>query len=207
MMKLAWNTGLINTLDYDKVCENDHFVYTKGKGIKFEHTPDLKNDRGEVFAYYAIAELNNGGFALHVMSKNEILKHGAQFSRAFKQKSSPWQTDFDAMAYKTVIRQLCDKKLPKATTEQSVLMREAAHLEDFPEARFDDIPEAELDDVEEKVHGPNDPGDENDSLIKPVDEVVEEEKEVEDQTDNTSTTEVPYFDDEPGDKDPLTLEG
>ena len=111
------------------------------------------------------------------------------------------------MAYKTVIRQLCDKKLPKATTEQSVLMREAAHLEDFPEARFDDIPEAELDDVEEKVHGPNDPGDENDSLIKPVDEVVEEEKEVEDQTDNTSTTEVPYFDDEPGDKDPLTLEG
>jgi recombinational DNA repair protein RecT len=37
------------------------------------------------------------------------------------------------MAFKTVIRQLCDKKLPKSTTEQSVLMREAAHIDDFVE--------------------------------------------------------------------------
>ena len=65
------------------------------------------------------------------MSKEDITKHARQFSKGFSHKSSPWQTDFDAMAYKTVIRQLCDKKLPKSTTEQSVLMREAAHIDDF----------------------------------------------------------------------------
>ena len=67
------------------------------------------------------------------MSKDDVVKHAKQFSKAYNSKSSPWQTDFDAMAYKTVIRQLCDKKLPKATTEHGILMNEAAHIDDFPE--------------------------------------------------------------------------
>ena len=178
MMKLAWNSGLLNSLDFDKVCENDHFVYKKGKGIDFEHSPNLRKPRGDTFAYYAIAELKNGGYALHVMSKDEIMKHAQQFSRAFKQKHSPWQTDFDAMAYKTVIRQLCDKKLPKATTEQSVLLNEAtheaAHIDDFVEEDYhiDIEPEAKVKVVKEEPKieepkqddfiSPNDPGDEND---------------------------------------------
>jgi len=131
MMKLAWNTGMLLSLDFDKVCENDLFTYKKGKEITFEHTPNLLSDRGMPYAYYAVAELKNGGFALHVMSKEEILKHGKRYSKSYNGKSSPWQTDFDAMAYKTVIRQLCDKKLPKATTEQSLLMNEAAHIDDI----------------------------------------------------------------------------
>ena len=80
------------------------------------------------------------------MSKEDILKHAQQFSKGFSHQSSPWQTDFDAMAYKTVIRQLCDKKLPKSTTEQSVLMREAAHIDDFIEnERHVVMQEVELD--------------------------------------------------------------
>ena len=134
LMKLAWNTGMLKTLDFDKVCENDHFVYKKTtKGIEFEHTPNLLQDRGLPYAYYALAELKNGGVAFQVMSKDDVVKHAKQFSRAYSTKTSPWQTDFDAMAYKTVIRQLCDKKLPKATTEHGILMNEAAHIDDFPE--------------------------------------------------------------------------
>jgi len=133
MMKLAWNTGVIKSLDFDKVCENDQFVYTKGREINFEHTPNLMSDRGKPYAYYAVAELKNGGFALHIMSKKDIVNHGQHYSRSFSQKSSPWQTDFDAMAFKTVIKQLCDKKLPKATTEQSMILHEAARLDDIPD--------------------------------------------------------------------------
>ena len=134
MMKLAWNTGLLKSLDFDKVCENDEFEYQKShKGITFSHTPNLRGSRVDAYAYYAIAELKGGGIAFQVMPKDDIVKHAQQFSKGFSHKSSPWQTDFDAMAYKTVIRQLCDKKLPKSTTEQSVLMREAAHIDDFVE--------------------------------------------------------------------------
>jgi len=146
MMKLAWNTGMIRSLDFDKVCEYDQFVYTKGREIAFEHTPNLVADRGEPYAYYAVAELKNGGFALHIMSKKDIVKHGQHYSRSFALKSSPWQTDFDAMAYKTVIKQLCDKKLPKATTEQSMLLHEAARLDDIPDdfEAFPEIDQASL---------------------------------------------------------------
>tara|TARA_R100000234_G_scaffold46587_1_gene27768 strand:- start:1861 stop:2724 length:864 start_codon:yes stop_codon:yes gene_type:complete len=134
MMKLAWNTGLLKSLDFDKVCDSDEFEYKKThNGITFSHTPNLRGSRGDAYAYYAIAELKSGGVAFQVMSKEDIIKHAQQFSKGFSHKSSPWQTDFDAMAYKTVIRQLCDKKLPKSTTEQSVLMREAAHIDDFVE--------------------------------------------------------------------------
>jgi recombination protein RecT len=168
MMKLAWNTGMIKTIDFDKVCENDGFVYKKGKEITFEHTPNMKDDRGLPFAYYAVAGLMNGGFALHIMNKDEIMKHGNRYSRSFSSPSSPWQTDFDAMAYKTVIRQLCDKKLPKATTEQSLLLNEAAHIDDIPDDRvvYHEIEEASTKIVKEVKE-------ENSPLEKQVDDIVE----------------------------------
>jgi|TARA_R110002167_G_scaffold41276_4_gene126143 recombination protein RecT len=134
MMKLAWNTGLIKTLDYDKVCEGDEFDYSKSSdGLLFFHRPSLSASRGEGSIYYAYAELKHGGTAFQVMTRDDIVAHAKQFSRGYSSKSSPWQTDFDAMAYKTVIRQLCDKKLPKSTTENGILMNEAAHIDDFVE--------------------------------------------------------------------------
>ena len=134
MMKLAWNTGLIKSLDYDKVCEGDEFDYSKGSnGLSFHHRPSLSASRGEGSIYYAYAELKHGGTAFQVMTRDDIVAHAKQFSRGYSSKSSPWQTDFDAMAYKTVIRQLCDKKLPKSTTENGILMNEAAHIDDFVE--------------------------------------------------------------------------
>ena len=182
LMKLAWNTGMLISLDFDKVCENDEFEYKKSrKGIEFDHVPSLKQERGEAYAYYAVAELKNGGIAFHVMSKDEVVRHAQQFSRSFNQKSSPWQTDFDAMAFKTVIRQLCDKKLPKATTEHGILMSEAAHIEDFPEGEERHIEMANS---------------ERDRKLNEIVAEVEEEKTDEDDTtapddgldDNTSVT-------------------
>jgi|TARA_R100000656_G_scaffold14754_1_gene14548 recombination protein RecT len=184
MMKLAWNTGMIKSLDFDKVCENDHFVYTKGREITFEHTPNLLSDRGQPYAYYAVAELKNGGFALHIMSKTDIISHGQHYSRSYSSKSSPWQTDFDAMAYKTVIKQLCDKKLPKATTEQSMLLHEAARLDDIPDdlEAFPDIEVASVqiansEQVEEKqeIQNNNQPEDDSQDVQQELIELTEDD--------------------------------
>ena len=38
------------------------------------------------------------------MTKDEVLEHAKRFSKTYS--SGPWQTDFDAMAKKTVIKQL-----------------------------------------------------------------------------------------------------
>ena len=132
LLKLAWNSGLIRAIDYDKICENDEYEYAKGKDFNFSHKPKLVG-RGDPMAYYAIAELTNGAVVMVLMSVDEIKEHGKKFSKGYGSKSSPWQTDFEAMAIKTVLRQLCDKKLPKSDGSRQQLLRSAAHMEDIPE--------------------------------------------------------------------------
>ncbi len=132
LLKLAWNSGLIKCIEYDKICENDTYEYTKGFNSNFVHKPLLVGDRGQTIAYYSYAEMVGGGHAMVLMSTDEIKAHGKQFSKSYAFKSSPWQTDFDAMAVKTVIRQLLDKKCPKGNSSEAKLMQEAVHFEDFP---------------------------------------------------------------------------
>ena len=129
LLKLAWNSGMIQSIDFNKICENDSYTYKLGFHPEFSHEPELIKPRGETIAYYATASLKDGGRAMVLMSKTEIYEPGKRFSRSFRLKDSPWQTDFDAMAIKTVLRQLCDKKLPKATTKEALLFRSAAQAD------------------------------------------------------------------------------
>ena len=121
LIKLAWNSGLIVSIDFDKICENDKYEYSKGDGGKFVHIPSLGDDRGKTIAYYAYAVMKGGGKAVHLMTMKEVQDHGKRFSKAYNAKTSPWKTDFDAMAYKTVLIQLADKKLPKATQSEAMM--------------------------------------------------------------------------------------
>ena len=41
LLKLAWNSGLITLIEYDKICENDKYEYVKGFDSKFTHQPSL----------------------------------------------------------------------------------------------------------------------------------------------------------------------
>lgn len=66
-------------------------------------------DEGEVVGYVAALELNNGFRHAIFWSKADVEKHAVRFSASFKSKSSPWQTDFDAMALKTVLKALLTK--------------------------------------------------------------------------------------------------
>lgn len=118
LMKLVWNSGLIAFIDYDKVCKNDVFEYTKGFNPTLVHKPRMDGDRGEAYAYYAVAELQGGGKVFVVKTIDDIKKHAVRFSKAYS--SGPWKTDFDPMAIKTVLKELCDKKLPKRTTSEAL---------------------------------------------------------------------------------------
>ncbi|WP_339314675.1 recombinase RecT [Paenibacillus sp. FSL M7-0896] len=125
--KLVWNSGLVSELEFDTICENDTVVYEKGNNGTFKHTPNFKGDRGEPYAYYAYAVMKGGGFVCTVMSKDAVLKHALKFSKSQKNKElyGPWKDDFDSMALKTVLMALCDKKLPKSTTQESVNLQRA----------------------------------------------------------------------------------
>jgi len=135
--KLAWNSGLIEFLDYDIICENDEIIYSKGLNPTFIHKPLLKGKRGEPYAYYAVAGIIGGGRAIVLKSKEEVLAHAKRFSKTWNgknfggtyNKQGIWDTDFEAMAIKTVLIELIDKKLPKRTTNEALKFVQAANID------------------------------------------------------------------------------
>ena len=102
LLDLAYRTGEYQFIRAEAVHEGDEFSYSLGLDAELMHKPVLK-DRGDVYAYYAVYKLNNGGYNFVVMSKEDVDAHRRKYSKARK---SPWDDNFDAMAKKTVLKQL-----------------------------------------------------------------------------------------------------
>ena len=104
MIDLAYRSGEITDVSAHEVHENDTFEYELGLTPKLKHIPALK-DRGAVTMYYAIWHTKTGGYGFEVMSREDIETHMRKFSKAAGSSFSPWSTNFDAMAKKTVLKQ------------------------------------------------------------------------------------------------------
>lgn len=102
LIKLAWQSGQLSTIDAHVVYANDDFDYAFGLDARLEHKPRLAG-RGDPVAVYAVAKFKNGGHAFEVMSVEDVEKIRM---RSKASRNGPWVTDWDAMAKKTVIKQL-----------------------------------------------------------------------------------------------------
>ena len=104
LIDLAYRSGEITSISAHEVCENDDFEYELGLDEKLRHKPAL-TDRGAVILYYAVFRTKAGGSGFAVMSVEDIKNHSKKYSKAAGSSYSPWSTNFDAMAKKTVIKQ------------------------------------------------------------------------------------------------------
>ena len=75
--------------------------------------------------YFAYFKLINGFEKCLYMSKDEITKHAQKFSKTYSFKGSSWQSNFSAMALKTVIRLLLSKYGILSTEMQTAITNEA----------------------------------------------------------------------------------
>ena len=68
-------------------------------------------EKAETVGYYAMFELVNGFKKALYWSKAQMEAHAMQFSQGYRAKKGYtfWEKDFDAMAYKTMLRQLLSK--------------------------------------------------------------------------------------------------
>lgn len=103
LLDLAYRSGEMATIQAHIVYENDDFEYELGLEPILKHKPAPSN-RGNMTYAYAMFHLKNGGKAFVVMSKDDIIAHGKRYSKTYG--AGPWQTDFEAMAKKTVLKQL-----------------------------------------------------------------------------------------------------
>ncbi|HJI74422.1 MAG TPA: recombinase RecT [Veillonellaceae bacterium] len=136
LLDLAYRSGEIKDIQAHEVHENDEFEYELGLEPKLKHIP-AKNNRGTVTMYYAVWHTKTGGYGFEVMSKDDVLEFAQKKSKSFRK--GPWQTDFDAMAKKTVLKQAL-KYAPIATdfvkavaTDETVKSHITENMEDEPD--------------------------------------------------------------------------
>ena len=110
LLDLVYRNPDIQTVQAQCVYENDTFEYELGLEPRLVHKPALK-DRGEMLCVYALWKSQNGGFGFEVMSKEDIDAHAKKFSQGFSSSYSPWKTNYEEMAKKTVIKK-CLKYAP-----------------------------------------------------------------------------------------------
>ena len=104
LIDLGYRNPNMQIISAQEVYENDEFIYELGLNPKLIHKPALK-DRGEVKLFYGLFKLTNGGFGFEVMSKSDIDQYAKEYSKSFESSYSPWTTNYNSMAKKTVIKQ------------------------------------------------------------------------------------------------------
>ena len=102
LIDLGYRNPQMQIISAQAVYENDEFEYELGLNPKLEHRPAL-HDRGELRLFYGLFKLVNGGFGFEVMSKEAMDTYAKEYSKAFDSSFSPWKTNYEAMAKKTVI--------------------------------------------------------------------------------------------------------
>ena len=119
LLKLAYNSGEIKSIVVETVRDKDHFEYSPTSDEPITHKVEMRQDRGEVYAYYALAKLKDGGIIHEVMTNADVhrIRDRSDAWKAFKAgkiKSTPWHTDEIEMGRKTVFRRL-SKYLPSSS--------------------------------------------------------------------------------------------
>ena len=119
LITLAYRNSDIQTIQAQTVHENDEFIFEYGLNPKLIHRP-ASTDRGEPVYFYGLFKTIKGGYGYSCMSKEEMEVFAQRYSKAYTKTQSPWNTNFEAMAKKTVIKQAL-KYAPISTELQRAL--------------------------------------------------------------------------------------
>jgi recombination protein RecT len=103
LIQLAQRTGKYKTINAGNVYEGELLGEDRLSGML-----DLSGERtsNEVIGYFAYFRLLNGYEKVLYMSKEDMVAYAQKYSPAYNSKYTPWKTEFDKMAQKTVLRRL-----------------------------------------------------------------------------------------------------
>lgn len=153
LIDLAYRSGMTKNIEAHIVYENDEFEFEYGLEPKLKHKPAMSN-RGKAVWVYATYHMTNGGYNFEVMSIDDVTEFAKKKSKSFYK--GPWQTDFEAMAEKTLIKKVL-KYAPLSSELASALASDERSFElqikdedvdvipaTFTEVEEDEIPEPDF---------------------------------------------------------------
>lgn len=120
LIKLA-RRGDVKTVFAEVIKEKDKVTVLRGMENNLIHEINL-GERGKTLAYYAVFKLSDGSGDFEIMTMDQIeavRKRSAAASRG----KSPWDTDYDEMAKKTVLKRLL-KRAPLQVEAAEALERD-----------------------------------------------------------------------------------
>lgn len=98
-VELAQRSGLYKSINVNTVYEGEVAEWNKFT----EEMTYGEQESDTAIGYCASFELLNGFRKVVYWTKDAVIKHAKRFSKSYNSSSSPWQSDFDAMAMKTVL--------------------------------------------------------------------------------------------------------
>lgn len=104
LIDLAYRSGQISVIQAHTVYANDEFEYELGLEPKLRHVPCKNADKGEPVWFYGMFKTKDGGFGFEVMSVEDVRRFAKKYSKAYSSSYSPWTTNFEEMAKKTVLK-------------------------------------------------------------------------------------------------------
>ncbi len=113
LVQLALRSGQIKSVNTGTIYDSEFKGYNKITGeFTIDETIIPDEDKDEVAGYFAYVQLINGGEVKQFSRKKQIEHFAKKYSKAYSydldnnKKSSPWSTEFNAMAEKTVLKQV-----------------------------------------------------------------------------------------------------
>lgn len=137
LIDLAHRSGELKSIEAHEVHENDVFEFEFGLTPKLVHKPAM-TDRGEVIWYYGVYHLVNGGYGFEVMSREDVEAHARKYSKSYN--NGPWQTEFDEMAKKTVLKKALKYAPLKSDFVRGITADETINQVDFDNGDVNIIP-------------------------------------------------------------------
>lgn len=126
MIDLARRSGEIQDISARAVYEGDFFEYEFGLNEQLKHIPAQDNERtpNKLTHVYMVCHFKDGGHYIDVMTRSQVNAIRSR-SKAGSSAYSPWSTDYEAMACKTVIRRAF-KLLPVSVEAQKAAATDEA---------------------------------------------------------------------------------
>lgn len=145
-VELAQRSGLYKSINVNTVYEGEVVKWNK-----FTEELTYGEQEGDAaIGYCASFELLNGFRKVVYWTKDAVIKHAKRFSKSYNSSSSPWQSDFDAMAMKTVLAYTLRHWGPMSIEMQKAMAEDVdAHEKPLDLSKDNSVETIETEDVSE----------------------------------------------------------
>lgn len=106
LVQLAQRSGQYRYINADAVYEGESVTYNRISGM-MEISGNATSDKP--IGYFAYFQLLNGFEKCVYWTREKVEAHAKRYSKAWSKPDSPWHTNFDAMALKTVLKTIISK--------------------------------------------------------------------------------------------------